>query len=334
MSNSSYILSICIPTYNRAKELEYNLSLLESYINDSGLLDKVCLVISNNCSTDETDVIVKNFVDRGKLCVHYHEQAKNIGAGPNQVYVVEKAVTPWVMLLGDDDYLEPWYIGECLKQINEHPNLGVIIANYIDYYPATGEYGQLREENCDTVYYKAGFEACYQNFWRAHQLSGLCFRREGVVEEFHKNKMDNLYPQIFFVAYNTLRYDVLHFGQKCLCVSGVPQSQKDWGYGDDGLVNDIFENLKFLGLKREQRAMLESRFLQVDTRYFWATSDTNLCIEKILTSKNTSLIGRCYIAQYILRTGAYTGHKMRLRFYILARCVLLKKLLTGKPIRF
>ena len=332
MKKEQPILSICIPTYNRAKDLNHNLTLIESYLENTSILDTVCFVISNNCSTDETDVVVKHFVDEGRLCIHYYKQEHNIGAGPNQVYAVEKASTPWVMLLGDDDYLEPWYIVECLKQIDEHPKLGCIIPNYIDYYPATGEYGHLREENCETQYYNAGFETCMQNAWRAHQLSGLCFRRENVIEEFRKRGMNNLYPQIFFVSYNALRYDVLHWGQKCLCVSGVPQTKKDWGYGDDGLVNDIFDNFKHLGVSKKQRAVLESHFLKVDKRYFWATKDTNLCIENILSGKNVSYLGRYYIAKQILHEQCYTGKRLRFMFYMLARVELLRKLLTGKPI--
>jgi len=333
MREEQPILSISIPTYNRANDLNHNLTLIESYLGKAGLFDKVCLVISNNCSTDETDVVIKHYEDEGKICIHYYKQEHNIGAGPNQVYAVEKASTPWVMLLGDDDYLEPWYIEECLKQIEEHPNLGCIIPNYMDYYPATGEYRHLREENCETQYYNAGFDACLQNAWRAHQLSGLCFRRENVIEEFHKRGINNLYPQIFFVSYNALRYDVLHWGQKCLCVSGVPQSKKDWRYGDDGLVNDIFDNFKHLGVTRKQRAILEAHFLYVDKRYFWATNDTNLCIEKILTGKNVSYLGRYYIAKQILHERCYTGKCLRFMFYMLARIELLRKLLTGKPIQ-
>lgn len=333
MREEQPILSICIPTYNRANDLNHNLTLIESYLEKAGLFDKVCLVISNNCSTDETDVVIKHYEDEGKICIHYYKQEHNIGAGPNQVYAVEKASTPWVMLLGDDDYLEPWYIEECLKQIEEHPNLGSIIPNYMDYYPATGEYGHLREENCETQYYNAGFDACLQNAWRAHQLSGLCFKRENVIEEFQKRGINNLYPQIFFVSYNALRYDVLHWGQKCLCVSGIPQSKKDWGYGDDGLVNDIFDNFKHLGVTRKQRAILEAHFLYVDKRYFWATNDTNLCIEKILTGKNVSYLGRYYIAKQILHERCYAGKRLRFMFYVLARVELLRKLLTGKPIQ-
>ena len=332
MKDNQPILSICIPTYNRAKDLNHNLTLIESYLENSNLLDTVCLVISNNCSTDETGVVVKHFVDEGRLCIHYYKQEHNIGAGPNQVYAVEKVSTPWVMLLGDDDYLEPWYIEECLKQIEEHPNLGCIIPNYIDYNPATGEYGHMREENCETQYYNAGFDTCLQNAWRAHRLSGLCFRRENVVEEFRKGGMNNLYPQIFFVSYNALRYEVLHWGQKCLCVSGVPQSQKDWNYGDDGLVNDIYENFKNLGVSKKQRARIESYFMQIQKRHLW-TTNTNLCVEKILSGKNVSYLGRYYIAKQILHDQCYTGRRLRFRFYLLARFELLRKLLTGKPIQ-
>lgn len=328
------LLSICIPTYNRAKDLKHNLSLLDSYIEASNAYDKVIVAISNNCSTDNTGGIINEYQRNSKLHIEYYEQANNIGAGPNQVFIVEKARTPWVMLLGDDDYLEPWYIAECLEQMEKHPNLGCLIPNYIDYYPATQTYGKLREENCETQYYKSGFDACLQNAWRAHQLSGLCFRRENVVEEFRKRGMDNLYPQIFFVAYNALKYDVLHLGQKCLCVSGVPQPQKDWGYGDDGLVNDIFENFKNLGVSQKQRALLEVYFMQVQKRYLWAARDTNLCIEKILTGRNVSSLGRYYIAKQILHERCYTGKRLRFRFYLLAQLVLFRQLITGKPIAF
>lgn len=325
-------LSILIPTYNRCKDLEHNVSMLISFIQALPNPEDVCIIISDNASTDDTNSLMLKVQETACVRINYIRQEQNQGYCKNVCYLMSEAQTPWVMLLGDDDYLEPWYIEECLKQIEEHPNLGCIIPNYMDYYPATGEYGHLREENCETQYYNAGFEACLQNAWRAHQLSGLCFRRENVVEEFRKREMDNLYPQIYFVSYNVLRYDVLHFGQKCVAVSGVPQSQKDWGYGNDGLVNDIFENFKNLGVTYRQRARLESHFLEVDPRYLWATKDTNSCIEHILKGQNVSYLGRYYIAKRILHEKYYTGKKLRIRFYLLARIVLLQKLFSNRPI--
>lgn len=329
-------LSLLIPTYNRSKDLERNLKLLESFISKLSNPEKVCVIVSDNASTDGTSAIVTDMQKDTSIKLEYQRQGTNVGYCGNVCFLLSKATTDWVMLLGDDDYLEPWYIEECLKQIDEHPNLGCIIPNYIDYYPATGEYGHLREENCETQYYNGGFDACLQNAWRGHQVSGLCFRKENVVEEFRKRGMDNLYPQIFFVSYNALKYDVLHFGQKCLTVSGVSQSKKDWSYGKDGLVNDIFENFKHLGVTRKQRALLESHFLRVQKRYLWGTgtSNTNLCIENIITGKNVSYLGRYYIAKQILHEQCYTGKRLRFRFYLLARLVLFRQLITGKPIAF
>lgn len=327
-------VSILIPTYNRCKDLQRNLRLLVSFISKLPNPEDVCVIVSDNASIDDTCTIVADVQKESSVKLEYVRQNENVGYCKNVCFLLSQATTEWVMLLGDDDYLEPWYIEECLKQIDEHPDLGCIIPNYIDYNTETQQYGNLREENCKTEYYKAGFDACMKNAWRAHQLSGLCFRKENVVEEFQKRGMNNLYPQIYFVSYNALRYDVIHFGEKCLAVSGVPQSKKDWNYGNDGLVNDIFENFKNLGVSYRQRARLESHFLKVSPRYWWATTDTNCCIEHILKGRNVSYLGRYYIAEQILHEQCYTGKRLRFRFYLLAQLVLFRQLVTGKPIAF
>lgn len=324
-------LSILIPTYNRSKDLGYNLKQLVAYILNDKLESSVCLCVSDNASTDSTEEIVSEYMSLG-VSIKYYRQKQNVGYSRNVLSILSKATTEWVMLLGDDDYLEPWYIKECLIRIAVYPNLGCIIPNYRDYNTITKEYGSLREENCKTEYYTAGFDACLNNIWRAHQLSGLCFRRANVVEEYHMRQMNNLYPQMFFVGYNSLKYDVLHFGEKCLIVSGVPQTQKDWNYGDDGLMNDICENFHNLGITYYQRALLESYFIRKEKRHHWATKSHNLCIEKIMCGKNISYLGRYYIALQILQERIYTGKRLRLFFYILARFVLFRKLLRGEPI--
>lgn len=331
MKREQPILSICIPTYNRVKELDYNLSLISSYIIKDNMADRVQIVISNNCSLDNTKDIVRKWTGLGKMHIEYYEQKKNIGAGQNVVYVIEQAQTPWVMLLGDDDYLEPWYIKECIKQIEANPNLGVIIANYIDYYPATGEYGHLREEDCETEYFKASFETCAKNAWRAHQLSGLCFRKNGVTDAFHKNKMNNLYPQIFFVAYNALRYDVMHFGSSGLRVSVVPQDKKAWSYGEDFLMNDILQNFRYLGLPIRKRAILEAEFNGRQKRYFWALKEhMNDVADNILDAPNLSLLGKYYYAEQLWTDNAYSGKKHKQLIWIAAQFIRIKRCLLHR----
>ena len=325
-------LSILIPTYNRCKDLHRNLQLLERYIVDSNLCKQVNVIISNNASTDDTHAVVVDYQKHSKIeIVLLDDHKKNIGLEANALYILKKATADYVMYLGDDDYLEEDYIARVLHQLDEHPSLGCVIPN--DYWclpdgTITGE-----REKCEPTYWKAGFEACLNNAHLGHQLSGLVLKREGLYEAYLDHGVHNIYPFIFFVAYTALKNDVMHMADSYVHVTQVPQTKKDWGYGDDGLVNDIFDNFKHLGVTRKQRAILEAHFLKVDQRYFWATNDTNLCIEKILTGKNVSYLGRYYIAKQILHERCYTGKRLRFMFYVLARIELLRTLLTGRPIQ-
>ena len=55
----SPLLSICIPTYNRS---EYLLKCLNSIISQPEFDDRVEIVISDNCSSDNTELVIKDFI--------------------------------------------------------------------------------------------------------------------------------------------------------------------------------------------------------------------------------------------------------------------------------
>lgn len=327
-------LSILIPTYNRCADLLYNLSLLEEHILANNLLQQVCVIVSDNASSDNTYEKLLEYKSYCDIQLLLHKQVNNVGYAKNLLDLIKIAKTEWIMLLGDDDYLEPTYITDCLHSINNNPNLGCIIPNYRIWESIKKELCGFREENCETMLYKAGFEACLANAWRAHQLSGLSFKRAGIYEEYTKYNMNNLYPQIFFVAYSALRYDVLHFGHFCLRVSAIPQTQKDWNYGNDGLMNDIFQNFRYLKLPIKKRALLEAEFNKKSRRYYWINNDElrNIWIDNILNADNLSILGSYYISKQILRDHCYTGKKFKLRFYLLSRISLFKSLVIGKNI--
>lgn len=328
------ILSILIPTYNRCKELQHNLTLLDQQIGANNLYEEVTIIISDNHSTDGTYETILQYINSLQANIQLYQQPENLGYEKNVLKVLSIAKTKWVMLLGDDDYLDENYITNCLSEIKRHSKLGCIIPNYQAYDPEKDELLYYREPNCLTKYYKAGFEACLENSWRAHQLSGLVFIKEGVLEAYTQRQLNNLYPQIFFVAYNALRYDVLHFGHSCLHVSEVQQNKKFWSYTEDLLVEDVYENYKALPLSSRQIALLEYHFLEKQPRYKLPHFNTNLAIEKILSGKNTTLLGKYYLSRLFLKEQCYSGKVYRLRFYLLARLVLFKKLICREAITF
>ena len=100
---SDYLLSICVPTYNRDKLLYACLLSIFKQM-DAELAQKVEVVVSNNCSTDGTANIVKEFL--GHANFKYTEQPTNIGLAGNVISIVDKDATgDYCWIIGDDDFL-------------------------------------------------------------------------------------------------------------------------------------------------------------------------------------------------------------------------------------
>ena len=75
------LLSLCIPTYNRAVILKENLSILQGQMSDIDQSD-LELIVSNNCSPDNTEEIVSEYIKRG-MSINYNCNAQNIGSDGN-----------------------------------------------------------------------------------------------------------------------------------------------------------------------------------------------------------------------------------------------------------
>jgi glycosyltransferase involved in cell wall biosynthesis len=98
---ASPILSICIPTFNRAHYLD-NLfaSLLEVKI---AFKKEVQICVSNNFSTDNTSSTIEKWSERLELNVV--TQTSNIGGTRNAVEVTRLATGKWNIIVGDDDII-------------------------------------------------------------------------------------------------------------------------------------------------------------------------------------------------------------------------------------
>lgn len=94
------ILSICIPTYNRAGFLRECLSS----INPDELDGRVEIVVSDNASTDDTLEVLQSLQSTYPL--RYIVQSENLGADRNFDAVVAEAWGEYCWLLGSDDVVQ------------------------------------------------------------------------------------------------------------------------------------------------------------------------------------------------------------------------------------
>lgn len=111
MSPERPLLTIAIPTYNRASRLA---GLLECLRPQLLAEHRVELIVSDNASTDDTPQVIASAVDRG-LRVHHVRNPSNIGADRNFLQCFQLATGKYFWLLGDDDYVLPGGIDRVLN---------------------------------------------------------------------------------------------------------------------------------------------------------------------------------------------------------------------------
>lgn len=98
------ILSICIPTWNRAKFLNDSLTKISYQLLDIEKKD-IEFIVSDNASNDDTPQIVKKHLDQGEPII-YNRNTENIGAARNFIKCIQLSTGKYVWLLGDDDFLK------------------------------------------------------------------------------------------------------------------------------------------------------------------------------------------------------------------------------------
>jgi abequosyltransferase len=97
------LLTIAIPTYNRAWCLRELLPILSEQLKDQ---PRVELIISDNASADDTPAVVQEFIARG-LSVRYIRNTNDIGPDANFLQCFEHARGKYVWIFSDDDLIVP-----------------------------------------------------------------------------------------------------------------------------------------------------------------------------------------------------------------------------------
>ena len=132
-------LSICVPTFNRARYLECLLEDLASKIGEIGCSYE--LLIGDNASEDDTAAVVKRFEER--LAIRYFRRAANVGAYHNLSQLFSSAQGRYLVYLADDDLLIPAVLGRYVAYLESHPAVGAVFAPWFIHDRVAGEDVQL-----------------------------------------------------------------------------------------------------------------------------------------------------------------------------------------------
>lgn len=189
---SDYLLSVCIPTANRKRELERQIERIYREISALGWEKKVEIVICDNTSESHEliDIVKYNFDN-----LVYEKNPENLGYARNVNKVLTKSSGKFCWLLSDDDIVFDQAIETLVFYLKKYPH-----SNYVTF-DCSGSYegevfsesmyfGDLRDGE---VFYEDG-KVYLEKHWISNVFISInVFNRDSMFKHIQKyNLLENI----------------------------------------------------------------------------------------------------------------------------------------------
>ena len=183
-------VSICIPQYNR---IEYLLKSLQHI--EKQAYENMEIVISDDCSTDDTELRIKALQATYRYPLVYKRNEINLGYDYNYRQSIELATGEYCFILGNDDTLnEPQAIQQLVDFLQRHGHPDIGFCNYFE------------EQHPEHIYRRAYITGVLGTGYRIAMKNYSCFSFVAGL----------IYKKQTFMQYNTPAYDGSVFAQMYL----------------------------------------------------------------------------------------------------------------------
>jgi glycosyltransferase involved in cell wall biosynthesis len=193
------LLTIAIPTYNRAEILNTSLSKLLSQVSE--YKNDIEIVISDNASDDGTqEVITKHKEKHPELTIITYLQSLNTGYFGNFKKCRELANGRYFWLLSDNEHISEGVIAFLIENIRSNSEVGAYFFDNILTHPKINRKGSFSiiKSNINEILKK-------QNAYRITLISAIVMLYDKTHDEFiMENYKDNSFLGVLFLG-NALR---------------------------------------------------------------------------------------------------------------------------------
>ncbi len=124
METSKPLVSVCLPTYNRAKLLQQSLDTIcrQNY-------ERIEIVVSDNGSADETERVCREAATVDPR-IRYFRQPHNIGLHQNYNFCFDQAQGEILCFFHDDDLYDPQIVSESVAFLQANPAVGLVCSDW------------------------------------------------------------------------------------------------------------------------------------------------------------------------------------------------------------
>ena len=240
------LLSIAIPTFNRAKKLEVQLFSLHKQISASPFSRNIELVVVDNCSTDASQKLIQNFssIERDYI-FSGHRNNKNLGAERNFGQGILRSQGRFTWLLSDDDMLHDGAVNHIYQALNNNQEIGFCLVNY--YLDHTGGLPAIKI-NDEDIHAKNVSEYISSSMFAESMISACIYRKSLLAEDALTRMKEGPYQSMYWVL------DILQNHTAWIITAplftvvhpGVHESRKNAGKREDNIDFYLEAHLDFL----------------------------------------------------------------------------------------
>ncbi len=200
------LLTIAIPTFNRSELLDKQLTWLAQAVK--GFESDCEIFISDNCSTDNTEVVVKNWQKTlNNITIRYRKNPKNIGLMRNFAACTQVAKSEYVWVIADDHHIQNRTLAYVVQNLKDYPNLSLLALNFSIRSIATQEIVTERVFEIENEEIRADGKAVIEQSLAADYIlglmSGMVYKTEAIKLALQKwpSSLDNAEGQIYWTAF-------------------------------------------------------------------------------------------------------------------------------------
>jgi abequosyltransferase len=195
------LLTIVIPTKNRIDYLKRNLDNLNEILTKNHLTKIIHVIVSDNNSQDGTqEYLLRTKSHYPKLKIKTIINQENLTGQNNSFVALSKAVSNFIMFMGDDDYINSELMAEVIEILQNNSKISTVVVNSIQYHLLEKKFNSKpRGKIKRTKIYKWHiFSLGLLKF--TNNLSGHVFKRSTDNDDTKEAYNNYFYPHIYSIA--------------------------------------------------------------------------------------------------------------------------------------
>jgi abequosyltransferase len=189
-------LSVCIPAYNRPREL---IELLDSIDGQSADFE-IVICEDHSPMREQITAAVEDFRRRAPhIRLHYHLNEKNLGYDGNLRRVVERASGKYCVFMGNDDLMHRGALARIQGAVAGE-NIGVVLRSYTSFDTDPNQIAEVFQYLAEDRFFPAGEQSIITFYRRSVVIPGMVVHRAAALQLSTDRYDGTLLYQLHLVA--------------------------------------------------------------------------------------------------------------------------------------